>query len=236
MKIFIIDDHPLIVEGLTSALHELLPAAQVLSADTGGAALRVLEQHADIGLTLLDLGLPDSDGMGLLNLMREQHPDIPLVVLSATDRPDVVRAALDAGAMGFISKRSTTAVLVSALQLVLAGGVYIPPQVLAAASPVVPPPPSAGPVAPAAGQARPAVLPRDLGITDRQAEVLALVVEGKSNKAICRRLQISEGTCKSHISALLRALHVSNRTQALFAISSLGMQLPRPPEAPKLAF
>ncbi|MBL8472211.1 MAG: response regulator transcription factor [Rhodocyclaceae bacterium] len=229
MKIFIIDDHPLIVEGLTGALHELLPAAQVLAADAAAAAMQVLDQNPDIGLTLLDLNLPDIEGMTLLARVREQHPDIPLVVLSATDRADVVRAALDAGAMGFISKRSPTAVLVGALQLVLAGGVYIPPQVLAAE----PDPPSPRP--PAAAQARPPT-PRDLGITDRQAEVLALVVEGKSNKAICRRLQISEGTCKSHISALLRALHVNNRTQALFAISSMGLQLPRPAEPMKPSY
>lgn len=225
MNILIVDDHPLIVQGLTVALHDIDPSVESESAGSAEQALAVLDQNKPLALILLDLGLPGAEGLDLLTRIREKRPEVPVVVLSANDDRETVLGSLDAGAMGFISKRSATPVLVSALQLVLSGGVYIPPQVLAAV-PVAKP---VAPIAPLAQSAAPEgrrVTPSDLGLTERQAEVLALLVEGKPNKIICRELSVSEGTVKTHVSAILRALNVANRTQVLFALSRLGVQLP----------
>lgn len=225
MNILIVDDHPLIVQGLTVALHDIDPSVESESAGSADQALAVLDRGLPLALILLDLGVPGAEGLDLLVRVRDKRPEVPVVVLSANDEREIVLGSLDAGAMGFISKRSATPVLVSALQLVLSGGVYIPPQVLAA----VPAPKPASPVMPLAQSTTPAgrrVTPSDLGLTDRQAEVLALLVEGKPNKIICRELNVSEGTVKTHVSAILRALNVGNRTQVLFALSRLGVQLP----------
>lgn len=225
MNILIVDDHPLIVQGLTVALHDIDSSVVSESAGSAEQALAVLDRNQPLALILLDLGLPGAEGLDLLIRVREQRPEVPVVVLSANDERETVLGSLDAGAMGFISKRSATPVLVSALQLVLSGGVYIPPQVLAA----MPTPKPGTPFAVSTQNAVPAgrrVTPSDLGLTDRQAEVLALLVEGKPNKIICRELSVSEGTVKTHVSAILRALNVGNRTQVLFALSRLGVQLP----------
>lgn len=219
MKLLIVDDHPLIREGLANVLRELDSQLEVLEAESAEEALAALARPATVALVLLDLTLPGAQGMSLLEQMRAEHAAIPVVVLSANDDRAVVLGAIDAGAMGFISKRSPTQVLVNALRLVLAGGVYVPPQALdggIAKAPEAAPRPSAG---------KSPRTPLDLGLTGRQADVLALLVQGKPNKAICRELDLAEGTVKTHITAILRALGVTNRTQALFALSRLGIQL-----------
>jgi DNA-binding NarL/FixJ family response regulator len=161
-----------------------------------------------------------------LERVRAAYPDVPVVVLSATDNRATVLAAIDAGAMGFISKRTASPILVNALRLVLAGEVYIPADVLRSETAPAP----ARPALPAshhgAGSAH--------GLTSRQLDVLALLVQGKQNKMICRELNLAEGTIKTHTAAIYRELGVNNRTQAVFAVSRLGIQLPfrsAPPRA-----
>jgi DNA-binding NarL/FixJ family response regulator len=232
MNILIVDDHPLIREGLANVLAELDPGAHAFEAASADEAISAFGAHEPLSLVLLDLGLPGADGMSLLEQLRGTRPDVPVVVLSANDQRDVVLAAIDNGAMGFISKRSATPVLVNALRLVLAGGVYVPPQVIGASAHADPPPAASAPapqLSASVSAPAPARIPRtlgDLGLTDRQAEVLALIVQGKPNKLICRDLDLAEGTVKTHISAILRALDVANRTQAVFKLSKLGIQLP----------
>jgi DNA-binding NarL/FixJ family response regulator len=221
MKILIVDDHPLIREGLANVLRELDNDLTVIEAENATQALALIDREEGIALILLDLVLPGVDGLSLLTQIRETRPEVPLVVLSGNDNPQTVRQAIDSGAMGFITKRSATPVLVSALRLVLSGAVYIPPQALAAETQA-----SAGGWA---GEQLPAGRSptlADLGLTGRQVEVLAHMVQGKPNKVICRDLGLAEGTVKTHITAILRALNVSSRTQALFALSKLGVQLP----------
>jgi DNA-binding NarL/FixJ family response regulator len=168
----------------------------------------------------------------VLHQLREQHPGIPVVVLSATDDAATVMRALDDGAMGFIPKTSSNDVLLGALRLVLAGGVYLPAEVLRHSSATHPhayPTAAAAAHTPASAAAAPPELTcRDLGLTDRQAEVLALVVQGKPNKLICRNLNLAEGTVKIHISSILRALNVTNRTEAVVAVGKLGLKLSVP--------
>lgn len=219
MKILVVDDHPLIQEALRQVLKELDDRLDLLQAGDRAEAVSALERHPDTSLLLLDLALPGASGLDLLNELREAHPGIPVVVLSATHDRDTVTRAIDAGAMGFIPKTSSPKVLVSALKLVLSGGVYLPTNVL-----------GAGAEDPAQMATPSAVLPSSLGLTPRQAEVLALMVQGKPNKLICRALNLSEGTVKVHVSAVLRALNVSNRTQAVIQVSRMGVRfdIPRP--------
>jgi DNA-binding NarL/FixJ family response regulator len=218
MKFLVVDDHALIREAMRGVLKELCVDAIVLDAASAGKAADVIGQHPDIALILLDLQLPDRDGVEMLRELRERHPAISVVMLSAfSDRDNVVKA-LDNGALGFIPKTDSRAVLLGALRLILAGGTYIPPGVLAPAA------------AQAPGQlpTHKRLSPAELGLTERQVEVLALMMQGKSNKLICRELDLAEPTVKNHVSAILKALEVSNRTEAVLAVAALGWEL-RPP-------
>jgi DNA-binding NarL/FixJ family response regulator len=224
MHILIVDDHPLIREGLANVLAELDSSAQILEAANASDALAQLASDRNLALALLDLALPGVDGLSLLEQVRATRPDVPVVVLSATDNRAVVLAAIEMGAMGFISKRSQTRVLVNALRLVLAGGVYVPPEALDASGSLA----EASKLEPAKPDDKAATLAslEQFGLTDRQAAVLALIIEGKPNKLICRELDLAEGTVKTHISAILRALDVANRTQAVYKLATLGVRIP----------
>lgn len=222
MKILAVDDHPLIRDALRQVLKVLDPQLTLVSAANAHETMVAAAEHADLNLVLLDLSLPDGNGFDVLCELREKRPDLPVVVLSATDDAASVMRALDDGAMGFIPKTSSNDVLLGALRLVLGGGVYLPADVLRHA------PSAPAQTAAAPGVPQKDVTCRDLGLTDRQAQVLALVVQGKPNKLICRTLNLAEGTVKIHISAILRALNVTNRTQAVVAVSKLGLKLTAP--------
>ena len=222
MQVLIVDDHPLIREGLARVTRGLNGISEVFEAADATEAMAALER-VEVGLILLDLGVPGADGLSLLETLRGARPEVPVVIVSASDGRAEVFGALDAGAMGFISKRSSTAVLLAALHVVLAGGVSVPPHVAEPADDAL----AARAPALDADAASAAAIVR-LGLTDRQVDVLTLMVQGMPNKAICRDLSLSEGTVKTHISAILRALDVANRTQALFAVSRLGLRLAVP--------
>jgi DNA-binding NarL/FixJ family response regulator len=221
LKILVVDDHPLIRAAVRNVLTQLETDVAVHEAQNCPAALALVDAHPDFTLVLLDLHLPGMGGLDALSILRERYPEIPVVVLSAADDRDSVLQALDRGAMGFIPKSSSNDVMVNALRLVLAGGIYLPPEVLAASS--VGAAHAASP--PAFPTARPTTAPADLGLTERQAQVLALMVQGKPNKLICRELGLAESTVKIHITAILKALKVTNRTQAVIAAGRLGLKL-----------
>ena len=217
MRILVVDDHPLICEALRQVLKALDQNIELLEAASGSEALAQADRNDRIDLVLLDLALPDADGFEVLGELRERHPSFPVVVLSASEQADVVMRALDAGAMGFIPKTSSNELLLGALRLVLSGGVYLPAEVLRHA-----PAPALARKSAAAEASY-----RDIGLTQRQAQVLALMVQGKPNKLICRELVLAEGTVKIHVTAILKALGVSNRTQAVIAVGKLSLQLPQ---------
>jgi DNA-binding NarL/FixJ family response regulator len=226
MKVLVIDDHVLIRDALRGVLKEVNDDAVIVEASDCRQAMRLVKEHPDIDLILLDLNLPDRNGFEVLADLRERHPAISTVVLSAfNDRENVARA-LDVGALGFIPKSSTRGVMLSALRLIFAGGIYIPPDILVRREPV-PSQPRSG----TSGTASRPLSPRDLGLTDRQADVLTLMMQGKSNKAICRTLDLAEPTVKNHVTAILKALKVTNRTEAVIAVGALGWNL-RPPADP----
>jgi DNA-binding NarL/FixJ family response regulator len=220
MQILVIDDHALIREALRTVLKELDEGVTIREAASWREATVHLEKAPVPDLVLLDLGLPDSDGFAVLSELREKFPAISIVVLSAFNDHDNVAKALDLGALGFIPKSASRAIMLGALRLVFAGGIYIPPDILNPGEP-------ASSVLPGAkAKPQPRVLPRDLGLTERQVEVLALMMLGKSNKAICRTLDLAEPTVKNHVTAILKALKVTNRTEAVIAVGNLGWQLP----------
>ncbi|HUF86337.1 MAG TPA: response regulator transcription factor [Thermohalobaculum sp.] len=213
MKILVVDDHVLIREALRGVLTELGAGAQIVEAPDSGRAIRSVEENPDLELVLLDLYLPDRSGFEVLAELRERHPAISVVVLSvSSDREDITRA-LELGAVGFIPKSAQRAVMLGAFRLILSGGVYVPPEIFGRPrpAPAAPPRPAAPP---------PTAAP---GLTGRQMQVLALMMQGKSNKAICRALGVAEPTVKNHVTAILRALGVSNRTEAVIAAGARGL-------------
>ena len=217
MKALVVDDHVLIRDALTGVLAELRPSVGVLEAADCRQAMTLVAAHADLELIFLDLGLPDGDGFALLEDLRKRHPAIGIVVLSATkDRASVTRA-LRLGAVGFIPKSGTRPVMLGAIQLILAGGIYVPPEILGGPEPAQPAAPATQPLA-----VPKAVSPADLGLTARQIDVLALMMQGKSNKVICRELDIAEQTVKTYVTAILKALAVANRTEVVIAANERG--------------
>ena len=207
MKVLVIDDHALVREALHGVLRELKADASVIEAPDWRQAARAIEQSPDLALVLLDLGLPDRDGFEALAELRARLPAVSVVVLSARHDRESVARALALGASGYIPKAATREVMRSALNLIFAGGMYIPPEIL-----------DQGVPAPVTAD-NPGT---DLGLTERQLDVLALMMQGKSNKAICRELDLAEPTVKNHVTAILRALKATNRTAAVVAARARG--------------
>ena len=212
MKLLIVDDHHLIREGLKPVLRRLGDGeeAQVFEAANFEDALRIAGEQPDLDLVVLDFHLPRVEGFAALNDLQERHPGLPIVLMSGADDPALMRQAIDHGALGFIPKSSGSEVILNALRLVLSGGTYLPREIMSA-------PKAAAVAAPAPLSGR----LKDLGLTPRQTDVLELLVAGKSNKAICRELDLSEGTVKTHIQAVFKALDVSSRVQAVNAVNRL---------------
>ncbi len=215
MKILVVDDHALVREGLRHVLQDLDgERVAIVEAATAAAALAGVSEHPDLDLVLLDLRLPDGNGLDTLRDLGRVVPDLPVVLLSGDESPEVMHAAFDRGAAGFIPKSSLSDVLLSALRLIMAGGIYVPPAMVGRAAEPGPAP------------GRPAFDPlaaSRLDITERQTEVLRLVLQGLSNKEICRVLDLAEPTVKVHVSALLRALDVKSRTQLVLAAAGRGI-------------
>ena len=220
MRVLLIDDHPLILTALQKLIESTGSDVCVVGAAGARAAREALAIDADFDLTLLDLRLGDADGFELLVELRGAHPAIPVVVVSASDRrADVIRA-IDLGAMGFVPKRASNDTLQEALDVVMRGGIYVPQTALRHdADPANPmsdwnahavPSPSHVSGRPRAGGYK---------LTPRQSDVLGLLLRGQSNKLIARELKLSVETVKDHVAAVLRALNVSSRTQAVLVVS-----------------
>ncbi len=212
MKILIADDHRLVIEAVKAKLAELGGDIAFEVALDVDALLACADR--DIDLALVDLHMPGAEGFSHVDALRRRHPALPVIVLSGSEEPALMRSALDRGALGFIPKAYSAEVMLSAVRLVLAGGVYVPPMLL-----------SGLPLANTLDGDAPAT-PTTLEnlhrvLTERQVEVLRLLSQGKPNKLIGRSLGISEGTVKIHLAAIFRALNVRNRTEAVLAAQTL---------------
>lgn len=208
MKILVIDDHPLILDALAQLLPQLGTGIEVRGAVDPAGATAILDNEPDVALVLLDLALPGARGFDVLADLQLDYPGVPIVVLSATHDKATVTAARAAGARGFIPKTASAEELLHAIEHVLAGGTCLQPVITTET----------------AGDGV-HIAPDALGLTARQADVLKLLVQGKPNKLICRDLRLSEGTVKVHVSAILKALHVHSRTQAVATLAGRGINV-----------
>jgi DNA-binding NarL/FixJ family response regulator len=204
MRILVVDDHPLMTDVLRTVLGTLDQVGEIRSANDLDAAFAIASS-GEFDMVMLDLGMPGCSGVEAVERFRARFPALPVVVVSGVSDPKVINAALDLGAMGFIPKSAPGEVLLQAVRLVISGAIYVPVEALNA-------PPMPLPAA-------------SLNLSPRQHEVLSLLLKGLSNKLIARKLEISENTTKIHVSAVLDALGVATRTQAVIAASRLGLRL-----------
>lgn len=215
MRILLVDDHTLFREALLHVLKQFDSTAVVIEASTAREAIRLATHYHDLDLILLDLALPGLSGLSALPELYKLRPTVPLAILSASEEPIAVQQALDAGAMGYIPKSSSSHEMITALHLVLAGEVYVPPALLAALEALEG----------ASIQAATVTAEEENvdGLTPRQVEVLRLMAQGLSNKGICKHLNLAEGTVKLHVTAVMRALNTCNRTQAVIQATRRGL-------------
>lgn len=210
MRILLADDHPLFREGVKPVLMKLAPKVEILEAKDYPAAFEIARQQDEIDLALLDLYMPGMTGIDGVGKFRVSFPHIPVVVLSAAEEHDHIQRLLANGALGFISKASPSEVIIGALNLVLAGGVYVPPSLLSRIS-----------------DTESSVIELDNGsqetLTKRQVDVLRELAKGQSNKQIARSLNVTEGTVKIHLASIFRILNVTSRTEALLLAQKMGL-------------
>lgn len=208
MKILIVDDHPVLRDGVEALLRRNDAALAVVQAASADDAMQMLDQHADIDAIVLDLKMRGTSGVDAIAALARARPALQIIVLSSSEDPRDVRAAFAHGALGYVPKSASPHTVLAAIVMVLNGERYVPPLLLddGAAYAIEPPRHAAG--AP---------------LTPRQIEVLRYLAEGVPNKVIADRLGLSEKTVKAHITAIFRTLHVLNRTQAAAAGRKAGL-------------
>lgn len=208
MKLLVIDDHSIVLDGLAALLVSAKPDAVVLTARDAGDARKLLDTHPDIDIILLDLRLPGFSGHEAITQFVRLRPDLPIIVLSSSEDPSDVRKAIALGALGYVPKSASRRALLSAIDLVMNGEIYVPALIVGHTD-----------FGTRAKEPRAQIAPH---LTDRQIEVLAMLSQGQSNKSIAVGLNLSEKTVKIHISAIFKALNVVNRTQAAAVGRELG--------------
>lgn len=206
--ILVADDHPLFREALRGAVVRVIPDAQLHEAENAEGLYAMADAHPDADLLLLDLNMPGAQGFSALVHLRGLHPQLPVVMVSAREEPAVIRRALDHGAMGFIPKSSNAEALGTALRRVLDGDRWVP---------------DSADSAPRTGPDEQDVAARVRELTPQQFRVLQMLGSGKLNKQIGYELGVSEATIKAHMSAILRKLGASNRTQAVLMAGKLSV-------------
>jgi DNA-binding NarL/FixJ family response regulator len=202
MKILLIDDHALFRDGLFLVLEGLNTHIQTLEAGSYETAKIIMDEQVDLDLVLLDLDLPGISNIDALLAIRQQLPDTSIVVLSGDEDYRMVEQALRHGARGYIPKSSPAKIMLQALQLVISGGVYVPPQILQKNS-------TEGIDTFTNDESL------DTKLTQRQCDVLHQLADGKTNKEIANALSLTESTVRAHVAAILKSFNVSNRTQAV---------------------
>lgn len=213
MKVLIADDHALFRDGLSMQLEKLKSDSVVFQAGSFSQALKILNDEKKLDLIIVDLDMPDMGWEEGLAAIRQHAGGARYVIISASENPRDIRKSLEAGACGYLPKRSDPKILTRALQLVLDGGTYLPPSVLE------PNPALSG----SERNSATAPVSNSKGLTPRQLQVLGFVAQGMSNKQIAYEIGVSEATVKLHINALLRSVGATNRTQALIMAQKMGL-------------
>lgn len=219
LKLLVIEDHTLVREGLVNLLAQVEDGVVVCDRADFPSARKLLDDEDEVDLILLDLALPGIDGFAALDILRRRYPAIPVAVASAFDDAPTITRVMNLGASGFIPKSFSGEQFLAAVHQVLAGELFRPRQGVNGVQldDVVPLPPS--------GRDGAGVRPAEIGLTGRQAQVLALLARGLSNREIAAHLELSEGTVKIHVTAILKALGVASRTQALIAVTRYGIDV-----------
>jgi DNA-binding NarL/FixJ family response regulator len=212
MKLLVVDDHPLFRDGLAALLRQSNPNTQVLQASDSEAGIAVAEATSDLDAVFVDLMMPGLAGEAAVKEFARRRPELPVIVLSSSENPSDVKRVLSAGALGYIPKSASPQTVLSALQLVLTGNIYVPP--LLAHVP-------AHDTGASTGVKRAST--RDQ-LTERQIDVLKQLRDGVSNKEISSRLGIAEKTVKAHVAAIFKTLNVVNRTQAANAAREMELE------------
>ena len=206
-RFIIVDDHPLFRGALGQALRAAFAGAQILEAGSLDELIDKLAKVSEIDLILLDLTMPGVHGVSGLIYLRAQHPDIPVVIVSASEDAGTIRQCVDCGASGFIPKSQPVERIREAIRSIIGGEVWLPPDVVLDEVP--------------AGEST-ALVSRLSTLTPQQVRVLMMLGEGLLNKQIAFKLGVSEATIKAHVSAILQKLGVDSRTQAVIAINKIG--------------
>ena len=218
-KILIADDHELFLKGLEMILSDSYPEAALIKAKDYTEVFDVIRKNKDLTLILTDLAMPGARWLDALNKIHTTTPETPIIILSAVFDKEIVQKTIELGAAGYIPKTSSNAVILSAVNLVLSGGVYIPAELLQGTSQnefnllkqLEDMPESQD------------VSEKIKILSPRQIDVLKLIAEGKSNKQIAYELGLTEGTVKLHVTAILKLLNVYNRTGAVAAAKHVGI-------------
>lgn len=213
MKLLLVDDHALLRDGLSTVIAAMDEISEVVQQANGQDAIAYALATDDLDIILLDYQLDDIDGLEVLARIKEQRPELPIVMLSAHEEANLIHRALQAHASGFITKTSTSDVMISAIKLVLAGGIYIPTAILN------------GQQEPKAAEkhlASPSI-ERSYQLTERQRDVVIEMSKGLSNKEIAKILEMSPSTVKVHVAAILKEFEVKNRTQAATLAKQAGL-------------
>lgn len=210
MKILIVDDYPLIREGLGQLLRGMYPLVDLVHAGTGAQAVDALLPHRDIDLVMLDYKLPDMTGLEILREFARLRPGLAVLVISGWNNPQLMQQTFDAGARGFVPKSGNNENLLKAIDLVLSGQEYVPPELKAFRKMIGLP----------HGGSRP-------GLSPRQETVLHGLLDGQSNHEIAQSLDLSDETVKNHVTAILRFFNADNRTQAVLAAVDAGYSKPK---------
>lgn len=205
-RIVIVDDHPLFRGALKQALGTSIEGAQIIEAGSLDELITLLTPDNDIDLILLDLAMPGVQGLSGLLFLRADHPEIPVVIVSASEDLNTIRRAIEFGASGYVPKSQTVDQIRGAIAQVLAGAVWIPPDLDIGQT----------------DKTATGIAARLSTLTPQQVRVLMMLGEGLLNKQIAFRLSVSEATIKAHVSAILQKLGVDSRTQAVIAINKLG--------------
>ena len=211
MKVLVVDDHALVRRGMGHVIRECFPDAEIVDAGGAGEALEKLSAES-IDIALVDVRMPDADGLELLHDVKARWPELPVIMLTSFDHAHYVRRALAEGAAGYMLKDATAEDLEQAINVAMSGGGNVlSPKVIQNLFESME----------GGGEGSPA---RAAGsLTQRETDILALLAEGKSNRDISRALFLSEKTVKAHLAAIFRKLSVTNRTQAAMAAVSMGI-------------
>ena len=206
-RFIIVDDHPLFRGALGQALSAAFANADIIEAGSLDELTDQLAKAGEIDLILLDLSMPGVHGLSGLIYLRAQHPEVPVVIVSASDDAATIRQCLDCGASGFIPKSQPVERIRQAIRRIIGGEVWLPPDVDLSSEP--------------AGESA-ELVSRLSTLTPQQVRVLMMLGEGLLNKQIAFKLSVSEATIKAHVSAILQKLGVDSRTQAVIAINKIG--------------